>query len=79
MVIEAAVEHEHQLIDEYSGLPYNKVIFSDLPSDEKKSVLHMKFYDKDMKGKAITGFVSFFGKRGYDEYDFANDIFNRDY
>ena len=78
-VIEAMAAHEHELIDEYAALPFNKIIFTDLPSDEKKSVLHMKFYDKKLKDKAITGFISFFGKRGYDEYDFVNDIFNRDY
>ena len=78
-VIEAMAEHEHGLIDEYAELPYNKIIFTDLPTVSEKSVLHMHFYDKYKKRKSVTGFINLFGKRGYDEYDFANEIFNRSY
>ena len=75
-VIEAMAEHEHGLIDEYVELPYKKIIFTDLPSDREKSVLHMTFYDKNKNGKSVTGFTGLLGKRGYDEYDFVNEIFN---
>ncbi len=76
LVIEAKAEHEHQLIDEYAALPYPKIIFTDLPDDREKSVMHMKVYDKN---QSITQFVGSLGKRGYDEYDFVKNIFNRKY
>ena len=79
LVIEAKDEHEHELIDEYTELPYPKVIFTDLPSIPEKSVKHMSLYVKKNNKRSLTEFVNVFGARGYDEYDFANEIFNRDY
>ncbi len=78
LVIEAKDDHEHELIEEYASLPYPKIIFTNLDSREELSVKHMSLYD-DYPNKSLTGFTSVFGKRGYDEYDFVNDIFNRDY
>lgn len=70
----------HDLIDEYASLPYPKIIFTDLPSDSKKSLLHMSVYDKyDQNKKSVTSFINIFGKRGYDEFDFVNTIFNHKY
>lgn len=80
LVIEAMDDHEHQLIDEYVKLPFPKIIFTDLKSEPEKSIMHMSFYDKyDKKKKSVTGFINIFGKRGYDEFDFVNTIFNREY
>ena len=39
----------------------------------------MSIYDKKNNKKSLTEFVNIFGARGYDEYDFTNEIFNRDY
>ena len=78
-MIEAQDEHEHSLIDEYCALPYPKIIFTDLPSEPEKSVLHMDFYDKYGRTRSVTSFDGFFGKRGYDEFNFVDEIFNRDY
>lgn len=78
LVIEAQDNHEHGLIDEYASLPYPKIIFTDLESQPEKSVLHMSLYDKKQK-KSVTGFVGLSGKRGYDEFDFVKEIFNRQY
>ena len=79
LVIEAMDDHEHELIDEYAALPYPKIIFTDLKSNPLKSVMHMSIYDKYDKKKSLTGFVSLLGKRGYDEFDFVNNIFNRQF
>lgn len=80
LVIEAMDKHEHELIDEYVSLPFPKIIFTDLDSDPMKSIMHMSVYDKyNQNKKSVTGFISIFGKRGYDEYDFVNEVFNRDY
>ena len=80
LVIEAQAEHEHSLIDEYAALPYKKVIFTNLPAEPDRSIVHLSFYDKyKASEKSVTGFTSVFGSRGYDEYDFVNEIFNADY
>ena len=71
--------NDHDLIDEYAELPYPKVIFSNVDSDPSRNILHMKFFDKKRnKHKPITN-MNMFGKKGYDEFDFVNEIFNRDY
>lgn len=80
LVIEAKEEHEHSLIDEYAMLPFPKVIFTNLESIPEKSVLHMKYYDtKRSKVKPILSITNPFGRKGYDQFDFVNEIFNRDY
>jgi len=80
LVIEAMDDHEHELIDEYVNLPYPKIIFTDLPSNPDKCLMHMSVYDKyDQNKKSVTGFINVFGKRGYDEFDFVNTIFNKQY
>ena len=76
LVIEARDDHEHELIDEYAALPYPKVIFTNLPDDPEKSVMHMKVYDN---GQTINQFVGCLGKRGFDQFDFVEEIFNRKY
>ena len=77
LVIEAKETHEHQLINEYLELPYPSIIFTDLNSDGNK-LLHMKFYDKNIS-KPITSFVGISGRKGFDEYDFIENIFNYDF
>lgn len=71
--------NDHSLIDDFAKLPYPKVIFSNIDSDPAKSVLHMNFFDKKRnKHKPITS-MNIFGKKGYDQFDFVNEVFNRDY
>lgn len=80
LVIEARDDHEHELIDEYASLPYPKVIFTNLESIPEKSVMHMNYYDtKQAERKPILSITSPFGRRGYDQFDFVNEIFNREY
>lgn len=76
LVIEAKDAHEHSLINEYSSLPYKKIIFTNLPSNRDKCVLNMKFYKRRPKGN-ITSFVGIGGSKGYDDFDFVEQIFNR--
>lgn len=78
LVIEARDIHEHLLISEYVNLPYKKVIFTDEYIDHE-SVIHMPFYDKHDFKKPITSFISLSGKKGYDSYNFVEQIFNGDY
>lgn len=78
VVVEAKEEHEHAILDEYVNLPYPKVIFTDLETDKEKGIRHMGVYDSK-KGKAITSLLSLSGRRGYDEFDFVNEIFNYHY
>ena len=40
--------------------------------------MHMKIYDKHCN-KSVTSLIMGTGKRGHDEYEFVNDIFNREY
>lgn len=79
LVIEAKDEHEHGIIDEYVSLNYPKIIFTDLKSEPSKNIMHMKLYDRKNNEKSVTGFIDVFSHRGYDEFDFVNNIFNRDY
>ena len=80
LVITAMAEHEHTSIDEYTALPYPKIIFTDLPSDPERSIIHMNICDKSARARAsLVNFVNFWGKRGYDEFNFVDGIFNRDY
>lgn len=78
VVVEAKETHEHEIIDEYVALPYPKVIFTNLPTDTDKGIMHMKVYDSN-NGKGITSLVGFSGHKAYDEFDFVNAIFNRYY
>lgn len=78
LVIEAKDEHEHALIDEYVALPYPKIIFTNGKTDIEKSIMHMALYDK-RTNKSVTSLVGLKGNRGYDEFDFVNNIFNREY
>lgn len=78
IVVEAKEPHEHEIIEEYVSLPYPKVIFTDLPSNKDKGIMHMSIYDTD-NGKAITSLLGLSGRRAYDEFDFVNEIFNRSY
>ena len=78
LVIEAKDEHEHELIEEYVKLPYPKIIFTNEKTNNNKSIKHMKIYDTHPE-KSVTSLVGAFGKRGYDEFDFVNEIFNMDY
>ena len=77
LVIEAKDKHEHTLFDEYSNLPFNKIIFTNCVSDENKSILHMNYYDNYPKGN-ITSFIGLSSKKGYDTFDFVTNIFNCD-
>ena len=79
LVIEAKDRHEHDIIDEYVALQYPKIIFTDLESQPDNNIMHMKLYDTKKKGKSVTEFVDIFSHRGYDEFDFVNEIFNRKY
>lgn len=80
LVITAMAEHEHAYIDEYVSLPYPKIIFTDLPSDPERSIIHMNICDKSARARAsLVNFVNILGKRGYDEFNFVDEIFNREY
>ena len=76
LLIEAKDDHEHNLINEYLALPYKKIIFTNIPYDTTASVIKMPFYTKHPKGN-ITSFVGVLGKKGYDDFDFITQIFNR--
>ena len=76
LVIEAKDTHEHELLNEYVNLPYNKIIFTNLESDSSKNIMHMNFYDRFKK--PITSYTSIFAKKGYDQFDFKKAIFYRD-
>ena len=71
--------NDHDLIDEYAALPYPKVILSNVASDPSRNILHMKFFDKKRNKHIPITNMNIFGKKGYDEFDFVNEIFNRDY
>lgn len=77
LVIEAKEEHELSLIDEYLALPYPKIIFTNIETS-KKDVLFMDYY-KRKPNKPITSYYGFSGKKGYDQFDFVNVIFNGNY
>ena len=80
LVIDATHESEHAYIDRYAALPYPKIIMTDLPSDPERSIMHMNICDKSAKARAsLVNFVNILGKRGYDEFNFVDEIFNRDY
>lgn len=77
LVIEAKDDHEHELLEEYAKLNYPKIIFTNIAST-LPCVMNMKFYNSN-KNNSVTNFIGFFGKRGYDEFDFVENIFNSDY
>lgn len=78
LVIEAMTDHEHLLFDEYAALPYPKIIFTNAASEPARFMKHMSVYDTH-PNKSVTSLIGLSGKRGYDEYDFVNEIFNRIY
>lgn len=79
LVIEAKEEHEYKLLQEYSELPYPKIIFTNIKSS-LSSAMYMNFYNsKKNHKKSVTSLVGMFGRRGYDEFDFVDEIFNYDY
>lgn len=72
LMIEAADEKEHHLVDKYLSLPYPKVIFTDLASRLEPQVVKLKCYEKKNHKKAsILSFIGWSGKRNLDEFDTA--------
>ena len=80
VAIEAQNEYEKTMIERYKDIKYPLVIFTDIDRPFL-CCKQMKFYKKYGTGinYPIIKFVSLFGKRGYDEYDFINNIFCLDY
>ena len=78
LVIEAQSEYEKSLIPLYVDLPYKKVIFTDA-NYPYSCCLKMSFYSKYGVGidYPILKLCSVFGRRGYDEFDYVNEIFKR--
>jgi uncharacterized protein (DUF1919 family) len=80
VAIEAQSEYEKSMIECYKDVKYPLVIFTDVDRPFL-CCKQMTFYKKYGTGIncPITKFVSLFGRRGYDEYDFINNIFYLDY
>lgn len=80
VVIEAQTEYEKSMIDHYKDFKYPMIIFTDIDS-AFACCKNMKFYKTYGTGVncPILKFVSITGKRGFDEFDFAHNIFFRNY
>lgn len=80
VVIEAQTEYEKTMIDHYKAFKYPLIIFTDIDSPFT-CCKNMKFYKTHGTGIncPILKFVSITGKRGFDEFDFAHNIFFRNY
>jgi len=70
LMIEAADEKEHHVLDNYLSLPYHKVIFTDLADRSGPEIINLSCYAKGDRNKAsILSYVGLCGKRNLDEFD----------
>ena len=76
ILYEARYEGQIDKIDNILSLPYKKYILTSSKAFDNPIIQYMDFYHKNEHNKSITEFVSPFGKRGFDDFDFVNNIFN---
>lgn len=79
LATDSSRERGQEFMEEYANLPYPKLIYSFLEEDESKHIIRVPMHKPDKDGKVlVTSYISLFGERAYDCYDFFEAIFGNE-
>jgi uncharacterized protein (DUF1919 family) len=79
LLIECIHEDDLALLEKYVALPYKKAILTKEISQPEKGIYSLKYYTKNSWHKPVTRYISAFGRKGYDEFNFVDLIFRADF